>query len=111
MAGGGVRDLGARPPASPGGDGRAGDRPDLASRGRVPVPVRALGVAALYYVLFVERYGLAQYERIFAACTLAIASSIVVFSVTATPGVRAFAGRSPWTTLRHPLRRDVDGAP
>lgn len=70
-----------------------------------------MGVAALYYALFVERYGLEQYDRIFAACTLAIVVSVVVFSVTATPGVRAYAGRSPLTTLRHPLREDVDGAP
>lgn len=70
-----------------------------------------IGVAAVYYVLFVERYALEEFERIFAAGTLAIALSVVVFSVTATPGVRAYAGRSPFTTLRHPLRKGIDEAP
>ena len=70
-----------------------------------------LGVAAIYYALFVGGYGLAEFERIFAASTLAVAVSIAVFSVTATPGVRRYAGRSPFTTLRHPLTEDVDGAP
>ncbi len=70
-----------------------------------------IGVAAIYYALFVERYALAEFERIFAATTLAVAVSVVVFSVTATPGVRRYAGRSPFTTLRHPLTEDVDGAP
>lgn len=70
-----------------------------------------LGVAAIYYALFVERYALAEFERIFAATTLAVAVSVVVFSLTATPGVRRYAGRSPFTTLRHPLTEDIDGAP
>lgn len=70
-----------------------------------------LGVAAIYYALFVGDHGLAEYERIFAATTLAVAISIVVFSVTATPGVRRYAGRSAFTTLRHPLTEDIDGAP
>ena len=69
-----------------------------------------IGVAAIYYTLFVERYALEEFERIFAAATLAIAASVVVFSVTATPGVRRYAGRSPFTTLRHPLRKDIDDA-
>ena len=70
-----------------------------------------IGVAAVYYVLFVERYALEEFERIFASATLAIAVSVVVFSVTATPGVRAYAGRNPFTTLRHPLRKGIDEAP
>ena len=70
-----------------------------------------IGVAAIYYVLFVERYALEQFDRIFAACTLAIAVSVVAFSITATPGVRRYGGRSVVTTLRHPLTRDIDGAP
>ncbi len=70
-----------------------------------------VGVAAIYYALVVERYALEQFDRIFAACTLAIAVSVVAFSVTATPGVRRYAGRSPLTTLRHPLTKDIDGAP
>ena len=70
-----------------------------------------IGVAAIYYVLFVERYALEEFERIFAAATLAIAVSVVVFSVTATPGVRLYARRSPFATLRHPLREGIDEAP
>jgi NhaP-type Na+/H+ or K+/H+ antiporter len=70
-----------------------------------------LGVAAIYYVLFVERYALEEFEVMFAAATLAIAVSVVAFSITATPGVRGYAARSPFTTLRYPLRKDIDGAP
>ena len=70
-----------------------------------------IGVAAIYYVLFAERYGLEEFEEVFAACTLAIAVSVVGFSITATPGVRRYAGRSPLTTLRHPLTEDIDGRP
>lgn len=69
-----------------------------------------LGVAAIYYILFIERYGIADYERLFAVCTLAIAASVVVHTVSATPGVRRYAGRKASTTLRHPLTEDIDGA-
>lgn len=69
-----------------------------------------IGVAAIYCALFVERYRLEQLDRVFAACTLAIAVSVIVFSVTATPGVRRYAGRSALTTL-HTRSKDVDGAP
>ena len=70
-----------------------------------------IGVAAIYYALFVERYGLEEFDRMFAAATLAIAVSVVVFSLTATPGVRRYGGRRARTTLRHPLREGVDEAP
>jgi NhaP-type Na+/H+ or K+/H+ antiporter len=70
-----------------------------------------LGVAAIYYAVFIEQYGLEQYDEVFAACTLAIAVSVIAFSVTATPGVRRYAGRRALTTLRHPLTEDIDGAP
>jgi len=70
-----------------------------------------LGVSAIYYAVFVERYGLAEYERIFAACTLAIVVSVLVHPVSATPGLRAYAGRSLTATLRHPFRRGMDAAP
>ncbi len=62
-----------------------------------------LGVAAIYYATYIERFPVADGERIFGAATLAICVSIVVHSVTATPGVRAFAGRPPFRTLRRPL--------
>ena len=70
-----------------------------------------IGVAAIYYVLFVERYGLDEFEHVFAAGTLAITGSVLVFSLTATPGVRRYAGRRSLTTLRHPLTEGIDGAP
>jgi len=49
-----------------------------------------LGVAAIYYLLFVEQYEPDGYERLFAACTLAIAVSVVVQSVSAAPGVKRY---------------------
>ena len=70
-----------------------------------------MGVAAIYYALFVERYALAEFDRVFAACTLAVAVSVAAFSLSATPGVRRYAGRRAGTTLRHPLTKDIDGAP
>ena len=70
-----------------------------------------IGVAAIYYALFAERYGLEEYERVFAAGTLAIAVSVVVFSLSATPGVRRYAGRRARTTLRHPLTENIEEAP
>lgn len=70
-----------------------------------------IGVAAIYYTLFVERYGLEDFDRIFAAGTLAIAASVLVFALSATPGVRRYAGRRGLTTLRHPLTDDIDAAP
>lgn len=69
------------------------------------------GVAAIYYALYVEEYRLEGAPPIFAACSLAILVSVVIFSMTATPGVRLYAGRSPWTTLRHPLRDGVEAEP
>ncbi|HEX2063379.1 MAG TPA: hypothetical protein VHE80_03045, partial [Acidimicrobiales bacterium] len=64
--------------------------------------------AAIYYSLLVERYHLAQYATVFGAATLAVTASIVVHSVTATPGVRLYAERSPVRTLVDPLSRDVE---
>ncbi len=70
-----------------------------------------VGVAAVYYATYVDRFHFAEQERVFAAATLAIVASILVHSVTATPGARLFAGRSPLTPLRHPLRPGVEGEP
>lgn len=67
-----------------------------------------LGAAAIYYSLLVERYHLAEYPTVFGAATLAVTASIVVHSVTATPGVRLYAGRSPVRTLADPLSHDVE---
>jgi len=63
-----------------------------------------LGMAAIYYATFAERFGVEEYERVFAAATLAVFCSIVVQAITATPGVRLFARQPPFETLRNPLR-------
>jgi NhaP-type Na+/H+ or K+/H+ antiporter len=70
-----------------------------------------LGVAATYYALFAERRGAPEAEVVVAACTLAIAASVVVHSVPATPAVRRYAHRRATTTLRRPWTPGVDAAP
>jgi sodium/hydrogen antiporter len=70
-----------------------------------------IGVAAIYYVLSIERHGIDGYDTILAAATAGIAASVVVHSVTATPLARRHAGRSATGTARHPLRRTADEAP
>lgn len=67
-----------------------------------------MGVAALYYSLLMEGFSISRHHEIFALASLAICMSVVVHSVTATPGTRLFGGRSPWTTLRHPLSSHVE---
>jgi len=70
-----------------------------------------LGVAAIYYLTFLESFGLDAYERIFAGASLAIAVSILVQSVTAAPAARRYAGRRASTTLRHPFTPGIDREP
>lgn len=70
-----------------------------------------IGIAAVFYATYVERFQFAEHERVYAAATLAIVASIVAHSLTATPGVRFFARRSPLTPLLHPLRRGVEDDP
>ncbi len=70
-----------------------------------------IGVAAIFYATFIERFAVPYRETIFAAATLAVCASVVVHSLTATPGVLRYARRSALATLRHPLHRDVDGEP
>lgn len=70
-----------------------------------------LGVAAVYYATFVERYHPSHYGDIFGAATLAIALSVVVHSISATPAARRHAERSPTGTIRHPLCPGADDAP
>lgn len=67
-----------------------------------------MGVAALYYALLIERHSVPRHEEIFGAASLAICLSVVIHSVTATPGTRMFAGHSPWATLRHPLSSHIE---
>ena len=49
-----------------------------------------LGVAGIYYLAFVHRYELEQYERLFAAGTLAITVSVVGQALAGTWAVRAY---------------------
>ena len=70
-----------------------------------------IGVAAIFYATLADAHALQDGERIFAAATLAICASVLAHSVTATPGVRAFARRRPLATLRAPLAPDVEKAP
>jgi len=69
-----------------------------------------LGVAAIFYATYVERFSIPEGERIFAAATLAICVSVLIHTLTATPGVRLFARRSPFATLRHPLKPESETA-
>ena len=68
-----------------------------------------IGVAAIFYATFIERFAVPDGERIFAAATLVICASVLVHSLTATPGVRWFAGRPPFGTLARPLDPDSEG--
>jgi NhaP-type Na+/H+ or K+/H+ antiporter len=49
-----------------------------------------LGVAGIYYLAFAHRYGLAEYDELFAAGTLAITVSVVGQAVAAAPAVHAY---------------------
>lgn len=70
-----------------------------------------LGIAAIYYATYIERFDIPDGERIFAAATLAVCGSVLIHAVTATPGVRAVAGRSPFHTLRDPFHPESETAP
>ncbi len=70
-----------------------------------------IGVAAIFYATFIERFAVPHAETVFAAASLAVCASVVVHSLTATPGVLRYARRPALATLRRPLRPDVDGDP
>ena len=53
-----------------------------------------LGVAGIYYLAYAARYDLPDYVRLFAACSLAVCSSVVVHTLTSSPAVRAYARRA-----------------
>jgi sodium/hydrogen antiporter len=53
-----------------------------------------LGVAGIYYLAFADRYHFPEYERLFAAGSLAICVSVLVHTLTSSPGVRFYAHRS-----------------
>ena len=50
-----------------------------------------LGVAGIYYLAFVHRYELPQYERLFVAGTLAITASVVAQGLAAVAAVHGYA--------------------
>ena len=49
-----------------------------------------LGVAGIYYLVYAERYGVPDYERLFAAGTLAIVASVLGQALGAVPAVGAY---------------------
>ncbi len=53
-----------------------------------------LGAAAIYYLVYVERYHLADYERLFLAGSLAVTVSVLGQAVTSAPAVRGYAKRA-----------------
>jgi sodium/hydrogen antiporter len=50
-----------------------------------------LGVAGIYYLAFLHRYGLPEYERLFAAGSLAITVSVLGQALAASSAVRGYA--------------------
>jgi NhaP-type Na+/H+ or K+/H+ antiporter len=52
-----------------------------------------LGVAAVYYLAYMERYGLPEYERLFVAGTLAVCVSILGQALSSVPGLRLYRER------------------
>jgi sodium/hydrogen antiporter len=53
-----------------------------------------VGVAGIYYLAHVEQYGLAQYDRLHAAGSLAICVSVLAHTLTSTPAVHAHGRRA-----------------
>jgi sodium/hydrogen antiporter len=53
-----------------------------------------LGAAGIYYLAYAHRYGLPEYERLFAAGTLAIVASVIVQAGVAAVAVQAYRRRS-----------------
>ncbi|QYG95254.1 hypothetical protein HC251_24360 [Iamia sp. SCSIO 61187] len=49
-----------------------------------------LGAAAIYYLAYVERYAVADAERIFVAGSLAVAASVLGHAITSMAAVRAY---------------------
>lgn len=70
--------------------------PALALTGTGPVSAAfigwsgPLGAAAIYYLAFVERYAVADAERIFVAGSLAVAASVLGHALTSMAAVRAW---------------------
>lgn len=90
------------------GSGKRGDRRDAVFLGWFG----PLGAAAIFYVTHVEvaTAGSAG-PLLFPLATAAICASVLMHSITATPGVRMRGGHSPFGSLRHPLREAADDAP
>ncbi len=50
-----------------------------------------LGVAAIYYLAYIERYHLPDYERVFLAGSLAVTASVVGQALTSVPAVHGYS--------------------
>ncbi len=68
-----------------------------------------LGVAAIYYLAYVERYHLAEYERLFVAGSLAVAVSVVGHALTSVAAVRLYS-RLAGTAVPEGEELDREGA-
>ena len=53
-----------------------------------------LGVASIYYLVYAERYGIEDYERFFAAGTLAITVSVLGYALTSAAAAQAYARKT-----------------
>ncbi len=67
-----------------------------------------LGVAAIYYLAYVERYHLRDYERLFLAGSLAVTVSVVAHALTSVAAVRSYS-RLAGTAVPEGEELDVDG--
>ncbi len=50
-----------------------------------------LGVAAIYYLVYIERYRLPGYERLFLAGSLAVTVSVLGQAITSVPAVHGYS--------------------
>ena len=57
-----------------------------------------LGVASIYYLVYAERFGIEDYERFFAAGTLAVTVSVLGYALTSAAAARAYARRTGEST-------------
>ncbi len=67
-----------------------------------------LGAAAIYYLVYVERYHLADYERLFLAGSLAVTVSVLGQAVTSATAVRGYAKRAG-TEVPEGKKVDLEG--
>ena len=68
-----------------------------------------LGVAAIYYLVYIERYHLPDYERVFVAGSLAVTVSVVGQALTSVLAVRAYS-KAAGTEVDEGEEVDLGGA-